>query len=433
MAGFCVTISLMSHTESGQSLRDRGLIAQVAGGSLDDVLSQPRNLYVGVEPSADSIHVGNLVPIILAKHLANLGHKPFLLVGGATGLIGDPKESSERPLLDKETVAKNVAAIKSQISDILKVGEVTVFDNAEWLGKVGIIDFLRDIGKHFSVNQLIKRDIIKRRLDSDDDGISYTEFSYSLLQAYDFMHLNASHGIDLQLGGSDQWANMISGVDLIRRRNDKASFALTTPIIVDKSTGKKFGKSEGNAVWLNPAKTSPFNFYQFWINVIDENVEDYLKVFTFLPLAEIADIVAKHNEKPQDRLAQKTLAREMTTFVHGAEIAATLERISVLLYSEDSNVSFTAADWEIIGKEVPSVSVSEIMQATAHAEGAPIADVLVAAGLATSKTEARRLLEGGSVSINGEVLPVGYVLAKGDSKTTYALLKKGKKIAGILP
>lgn len=417
------------HKESGQSLRDRGLIAQVAGGSLDDVLSQPRNLYVGVEPSADSIHVGNLVPIILAKHLANLGHKPFLLVGGATGLIGDPKESSERPLLDKETVKNNVLAIKNQISDILKVGDVEVFDNADWLGKVGIIDFLRDIGKHFSVNQLIKRDIIKRRLDSDDDGISYTEFSYSLLQAYDFMHLNAERGIDLQLGGSDQWANMISGVDLIRRRNDKAAFALTTPIIVDKSTGKKFGKSEGNAVWLNPAKTSPFNFYQFWINVIDENVEDYLKVFTFLPLEEIAKIVAQHNEKPQERIAQKTLAREMTTFVHGEETAKTMERISKLLYGDDTG-ALTADDWEIIGKEVPSVSVSQI---AGDAEGAPIADVLVAAGLASSKTEARRLLEGGSVSINGEVLPVGYVLAKGDSKTTYALLKKGKKVAGILP
>jgi tyrosyl-tRNA synthetase len=424
----------MSHTESGQSLRDRGLIAQVAGGSLDDVLSQPRHLYVGVEPSADSIHIGNLVPIILAKHLLEMGHKVSLLVGGATGLIGDPKETSERPLLDKETVAKNVAAIKSQISNLLKPkeGTIEVFDNAEWLSTVGVIDFLRDIGKHFSVNQLIKRDIIKRRLDSDDDGISYTEFSYSLLQAYDFMHLNAIRGIDLQLGGSDQWANMISGVDLIRRRNDKAAFALTTPIIVDKSTGKKFGKSEGNAVWLNPEKTSPFNFYQFWINVIDENVEDYLKVFTFLPLAEIADIVAKHNEKPQDRIAQKTLAREMTTFVHGADTAATIERISTLLYADDSSVAFTAADWEIIGKEVPSVSVSEVASA-ANAEGAPIADVLVAAGLATSKTEARRLLEGGSVSVNGETLPVGYVFTKGDSKTTYALLKKGKKIAGILP
>ena len=422
------------HKESGQDLRDRGLIAQVAGGSLDDVLSQPRHLYVGVEPSADSIHIGNLVPIILAKHLLEMGHKVSLLVGGATGLIGDPKETSERPLLDKETVAKNVAAIKSQISNLLKPkeGTIEVFDNAEWLSTVGVIDFLRDIGKHFSVNQLIKRDIIKRRLDSDDDGISYTEFSYSLLQAYDFMHLNAIRGIDLQLGGSDQWANMISGVDLIRRRNDKAAFALTTPIIVDKSTGKKFGKSEGNAVWLNPEKTSPFNFYQFWINVIDENVEDYLKVFTFLPLAEIADIVAKHNEKPQDRIAQKTLAREMTTFVHGADTAATIERISTLLYADDSSVAFTAADWEIIGKEVPSVSVSEVASA-ANAEGAPIADVLVAAGLATSKTEARRLLEGGSVSVNGETLPVGYVFTKGDSKTTYALLKKGKKIAGILP
>jgi tyrosyl-tRNA synthetase len=422
------------HTESGQSLRDRGLIAQVAGGSLDDVLSQPRHLYVGVEPSADSIHIGNLVPIILAKHLLEMGHKVSLLVGGATGLIGDPKESSERPLLGKETVAKNVEAIRLQISDILKPkqGKIEVFDNAEWLSKVGVIDFLRDIGKHFSVNQLIKRDIIKRRLDSDDDGISYTEFSYSLLQAYDFMHLNALHGIDLQLGGSDQWANMISGVDLIRRRNDKQSFALTTPIIVDKSTGKKFGKSEGNAVWLNPAKTSPFNFYQFWINVIDENAEDYLKVFTFLPLAEIADIVAKHNEQPQDRLAQKTLAREMTTFVHGVDAAATIERISTLLYADDSSAVFTATDWEIIGKEVPSVSVSEVASA-ANAEGAPIADVLVAAGLATSKTEARRLLEGGSVSVNGETLPVGYVFTKGDPKTTYALLKKGKKIAGILP
>lgn len=432
MARFCAIISHMSHTESGQSLRDRGLIAQVAGGSLDDVLSQPRHLYVGVEPSADSIHIGNLVPIILAKHLLEMGHNVSLLVGGATGLIGDPKESSERPLLDKETVAKNVEAIRLQISDILKPkqGKIEVFDNAEWLSKVGVIDFLRDIGKHFSVNQLIKRDIIKRRLDSDDDGISYTEFSYSLLQAYDFMHLNATHGIDLQLGGSDQWANMISGVDLIRRRNDKQSFALTTPIIVDKSTGKKFGKSEGNAVWLNPAKTSPFNFYQFWINVIDENVEDYLKVFTFSSLEHIADTIKRHNDAPQLRYAQRHLAFEMTKFVHGEETAKTMQDISAQLYDDNSSMQLTREHWEIIAKEIPSVSVAQIAGDT---EAAPIESILVATELAASKTEARRLLEGGAVSLNGQALFVGFRIVKGDTQNTYALLKKGKKIAAILP
>lgn len=432
----------MSHTESGQSLRDRGLIAQVAGGSLDDVLSQPRHLYVGVEPSADSIHIGNLVPIILAKHLLEMGHKVSLLVGGATGLIGDPKESSERPLLDKETVAKNVEAIKSQISNLLKPesGSIEVFDNAEWLSKVGVIDFLRDIGKHFSVNQLIKRDIIKRRLDSDDDGISYTEFSYSLLQAYDFMHLNTIRGIDLQLGGSDQWANLISGVDLIRRRNDKQSFALTTPIIVDKSTGKKFGKSEGNAVWLNPAKTSPFNFYQFWINVIDENVEDYLKVFTFLPLAEIADIVAKHNEKPQDRLAQKTLAREMTTFVHGKICAIQMEKVSQTLYGK-SVKNFDNDTVELIKnfllnlefnneKIIQTVSLKNLFSEKKEVQ---MADILVAADLANSKTEARRLLEDRSVYINDQVVDNSFINEKNFNILEYTLIKKGKKVAGILP
>ncbi len=407
-------------------LKDRGLVTHEGGGTLEEILSTPRKVYLGVDPSADSLHVGNLVPIILVKHLYDMGHEPFLLVGGATGMIGDPRESGERPLLDTVALKNNTLAIKKQLATILGKDKLKVFDNSDWLSKLNLIEFLRDVGKHFSVNQLIKRDIIKRRLETDEDSISYTEFSYSLLQGYDYLHLNKKHGINLQVGGSDQWANIISGVDLIRRKTAQAAYALTTPIVVDKVTGKKFGKSEGNAVWLDPKKTSPFTFYQFWVNVGDENVEDYLKIFTFISLDKIQGVLTKHAAAPQERLAQKTLAREVTTFIHGAETTKSVEKVTDILYGTGKVPALSDADKKLILKEVPSQKLTKKQLK----DGVSIVDALVLLTLAQSKTEARQLISGGAVRINGEVVEsVDMSITEKSFKQGLALIKRGKKFA----
>lgn len=417
----------MNGKELANELKERGLIAQEGGGTLDDILKKKRKIYLGIDPTADSIHVGNLVPIILMKHLFNNGHEPFLLVGGGTGLIGDPKDTEERPFSDLETVAENSRRIKKQLAGILDKDDLVVFNNADWLTKVKMIDFLRDIGKHFTVNQLIKRDIIKRRLETEENGISFTEFSYSLLQAYDYMNLNEKHGIDLQVGGSDQWANIISGVDLIRRKKSKTVYALTVPIITDKATGRKFGKSEGNAVWLSPEKTSPFAFYQFWINVSDENVGDYLKVFSFLLLSEIADLMKRHKNEPHKREAQKTLAKSVTSFVHGSTVANSVEKVSSIMYGGDivDVLPLSKQDKELILSEVPSLYLSK----SDLKKNVSIVDVLVGLELVNSKTEARRVLESGSVAVNGEVVGKDFLIEEKYFQEGMAFIKKGKKIA----
>ncbi len=409
-----------------EELKERGLITLEGGGSLDEILQQSRKVYLGIDPSADSLHVGNLVPIILLKHLFDLGHEPFLLVGGATGMVGDPRESGERPQPEAETLKKNTLAIKKQLSTILKKDRLKVFDNAQWLARINLIEFLRDFGKHFSVNQLIKRDIIKRRLEREEDSISYTEFSYSLLQAYDFFHLFKKQGINLQVGGSDQWANIISGVDLIRRKTGQSAYALTTPIVIDKVTGKKFGKSEGNAVWLDPRKTSPFAFYQFWINVSDENIEEYLKIFSFLSLKKIADILEKHKQAPQDRIAQKMLAKEITAFVHGPEAVASVEKVSTILYGSGKVSTLSANERKLILQEVSHKKLSRSLLR----KRISIVDALVMLNLVQSKTEARQLIKSGGVRINGSLVESGEAtLGEGDVREGLIFVRKGKKFA----
>jgi tyrosyl-tRNA synthetase len=419
----------MNGKELAKELKERGLIAQEGGGTVEEILKKKRKIYLGIDPTADSIHVGNLVPIILMKHLFNHGHEPFLLVGGGTGLIGDPKDTEERPFSDLETVALNTRKIKKQLAGILDKEDLVVFNNADWLTKVKMIDFLRDIGKHFTVNQLVKRDIIKRRLETEENSISFTEFSYSLLQAYDYMNLNEKYGIDLQVGGSDQWANIISGVDLIRRKKSKTVYALTVPIITDKTTGKKFGKSEGNAVWMNPEKTSPFTFYQFWINVSDENVGDYLKIFTFLSLSEIATLMKKHKKEPHRREAQRTLAKSVTSFVHGSAVADSVEKISSIIYGGDIGKAFPLSreDKKLILNEVPSLYLSK----GDLKKGISVTDVLVGIDLVSSKAEAKRVLESGGVAINGESVKENLLIEERHFQEGLAFVKKGKKI-GVL-
>ena len=419
----------MSDKELIKELRERGLVAQEGGGTLEEILSEKRTIYLGVDPTADSIHMGNIVPVILIKHMFDHGHEPYLLVGGATGLIGDPKDTEERPFSDPELVAENTKKIKKQLLRVLDKDDLVVFDNSEWLGKVRVLDFLRDIGKHFTVNQLIKRDIIKRRLETEENSISYTEFSYSLLQAYDYMYLNEKHGVDLQVGGSDQWPNIISGVDLIRRKSGKTVYALTTPIVTDRVTGRKFGKSEGNAIWIDPKKTSPFAFYQFWINVSDDNVENYLKIFSFLPLSQIDVIVKKHKQAPHEREAQRVLAREVTKFIHGEKAAVSAERVSGILYGGNTkDISpLSAGDKELILKEAPVL----YMDSEDLKEGISVAEVLVKTGLATSKGEARRTLEGGGVTVNGEGVSKDMVVDNSHLQGDLVFVKRGKTVAVI--
>jgi tyrosyl-tRNA synthetase len=350
-------------------------------------------------------------------------------VGGATGLIGDPKEGGERLLQDKKTIAHNTRCIKKQLTRLLGDRSIPVFDNATWLTKLTLLDFLRDIGKHFSINQLIKRDIIKRRLEHEEDSISFAEFSYSLLQGYDYLHLYEKHGIDLQIGGSDQWANIISGVDLIRRKKQASAYALTTPIVVDGVTGKKFGKSEGNAIWLDPVKTTPYAFYQFWISVADENVHEYLKIFTFLALEEIDALMLEHSERPHERKAQRALARHVTAFVHGVNTAHAVEKVSSMLFGTGplKNLTLSPAERALVLKEIPHTTVtrSELVQ------GISLLDALVAIGLAQSKADARRVADSGGVSVNGDIVQAEYVLHDRDLSKGMLFIRRGKKIGAM--
>lgn len=413
----------MAITNIAADLKARGLIQDEGGGQAEEFLASKRTVYLGMDPTAESLQVGNLVPIMLMKHLAQAGHEVVFLVGGGTGMIGDPRASGERVLLDAKTIAKNKKAVHAQLTTIL--GRKTkIFDNYAWLSRVSLIEFLRDTAKHFTVNQLIKREIIKKRLETEDDSISYTEFTYSLLQGYDFWYLFKNYKVDLQVGGSDQWANIISGVDLVRRREQGSAYALTTPIIEDKKTGKKFGKSEGNAVWLDPSKTSSYAFYQFWLNVSDEGLEQYLKVFTMLSLSDIEALLGAHRVRPEARLAHKKLAYEVTAMIHGAKAAASAERISEILFAGATLAFLGKEDVVMLKKEAPSTKVSV---------GMSVIDALVASGLAASKGEARRLIEQNGVSLNdAPVLDVARTIQKGDTQNGLGVLRRGKKVAILI-
>lgn len=409
-----------------EELKVRGLVEH-SSAPVEDILKEKRTVYLGVDPSADSMHAGNLLVVLMMKRLADAGHRIVLLVGGGTGMIGDPRESGERVLADTKVVEKNKRALKAQMQRILGT-RITLVDNADWLLKVKLVDFLRDIGKHFTVNELIKRDIIKRRLETPDESISYTEFAYSLLQGYDYLILNKEKGVDLQIGASDQWTNILSGVELVRRKAGKEAFALTTPLVTD-ANGKKFGKSEGNAIWLDATKTSPFSFYQFWLNQPDEMVEKYLKMFTFLPLSEIESLMSTHQENPGVRKAQEALAREVTGIVHGKDVAENAAQASSVLFGKESLGTLGPGARSALLKEVQSLPVlrKDLVR------GLPVLDVLALSALAGSKSEARRLIEGKGVSLNGQiVMDVAHHLSESDFSNGLALLKKGRRDTAVL-
>jgi tyrosyl-tRNA synthetase len=366
-------------------LSERGYAYQFSSATLEELTDGPkRTVYLGIDPSADSLHVGNLQAMLVLRRFLEDGHKVILLIGGGTGMIGDPSgKNEERNLLDDETIERNAKAIEKQAKQLFAGLDFELVNNAQWLRTLNYIEFLRDIGKHFSVNAMLQRDSVKDRLQNQEQGISYTEFSYMLLQAYDFLHLFEEKGCDVQIGASDQWGNIVSGTDLIRRKTGKTAYAFTSPLLINKATGKKFGKSEDGAVWLDAAKTSPFKLYQFFLNVEDDAAEELLLRLT---LCTKEDIAAALSEPTHTRTAQKLLARAVVELVHGKAAADEAILQTELLFKRD----FSKHEKEKLA-----------LQVAAHT---PLVDVLVERGYATSKSAARRLIEAKGVKLNGSVL-----------------------------
>lgn len=408
-----------------EELKTRELIEHFSA-PVEHILSAPRTVYLGIDPTSDSLQIGNLAVVLLMKRLGDAGNNLIFLVGGATGQIGDPKEKGERVMLDDEIVAANTHALKAQLKKLLGNVSFNMVDNADWLTEIKLLPFLRDIGKHFTVNDLIKRDIIRKRLDTPDESISYTEFSYSLLQGFDYLTLHEKYGADLQVGGSDQWTNILSGVDLIHKRLGKQVYAIGMPLVTD-STGKKFGKSEGNAIWLDPKKTSPFQFYQFWINLPDARIENYLKVYTFLPVIEIDALMELHRRNPGERQAQETLARVVTEIVHGPAATAQAAAATDALFGDTPFSKLSREALAVALAEAPSVTLSK----KDIESGYPLAEALVTGGLASSKSDARRIIEGKGITLSGQTIenPDQKIFA-GDLSHDYALVRKGKR--GVL-
>ena len=397
-------------------LKERELLFDVTDEKIGDVLENEHlTFYLGTDPTGSSLHVGHLVTFLVAERLKRKGHNPIILVGGATGLIGDPKEQGERKMLSQETVDKNLECLRKQIKTVFDFDKIV--NNYDWVSKINVIEFLRDYGKNFNVNNMINKETVKARLDS---GISYTEFSYQILQSLDWLHLLTEYNCQMQIGGQDQWGNITAGTDLIRKKlgTEKEVYGLTIPLIL-KSDGTKFGKSEGGkSVWLDPNMTSPYEFYQFWINIPDEEVEKRLKQFTFLSLEDIKEVIAKWNLNREERYAQKVLAKEVTTFVHGA--AKTEEAINV------SNALFSGDFSHLTASEI-EMGFSDLE--TVNALDKPLIELVIEAKLASSKREAREFISNGAITINGnKVNDINHILTKEEAiEGKYILLRRGKK------
>ncbi|WP_417761430.1 tyrosine--tRNA ligase [Shewanella sp.] len=404
-----------------QELQTRGLIAQAS--DLDQIqqqLSLPQTVYCGFDPTAGSLHIGHLVPLIMLKRFQDAGHQALALIGGATGMIGDPSfKAVERSLNPEKTVADWVKGLTTQIEQLLAPHlskPMTIVNNADWMRNINVIDFFRDVGKHFSVNSMISRESVKQRLQRPEQGISFTEFSYSLLQSYDFSVLNRNHGCSLQIGGNDQWGNIVSGIDLTRRHNGEQVFGLTLPLIT-KSDGTKFGKTEGGAVWLDPEKTSPYMFYQFWLSTEDTDVYNLLRYYTFLSCDEIDNIELQDKTRDGKPEAQRILAQNMTRFVHGESGLISAERITQAL--------FTGSVENLNHNEIRQLELDGIPSIESTQQD--IVELLVESGLAKSKRVARELIESNAISINGEKITpdnsqVGFPLFD-----QYWLIQRGKK------
>lgn len=396
-----------------EDLKWRGLIKDVSSPDLEKKLNEGGlTFYIGTDPTADSLHVGHLSSFLISKRLKDSGHNPILLVGGGTGLIGDPRPTTERPMISKETVDKNFESLKSQVE---KIFGFKVVNNYDWLGKINTLDFLRDYGKYFNINYMLDKDIIRRRL---DEGITYTEFSYMILQATDFKFLHENYGVNMQCAGSDQWGNITAGIDLIRKTTGDEVYGFTMPLVTD-SQGRKFGKSEGNALWLDKDKTSSYQLYQFFVNVEDCKVIDYLKIYTFLSKEEIEDLEKKNNEHPELREAHKALAREIITFLHGKEEYEKAVNLADHLF----NNKFSDLSKKDIEDLFQNADIKEIES------DKNIVDILVDLCAVSSKREAREFLGNGAISINGEkVSDVNLIINKDFFiEGKYLVVKRGKK------
>lgn len=401
----------------------RGLLHQHSEGLGDALDKGPVSVYAGFDPTAPSMHVGNLIPVMGLMHLQRHGHKPFAVVGGGTGLIGDPSgKTVERQLNSLETVEENSLALRGQLEKFLDFSGASAAEmrnNADWLRPLGALEFMRDIGKHFTVNYMMAKESVQQRLDA---GISYTEFSYMLLQAYDFRELFRRDGVTLQVGGSDQWGNITAGLELIRRTDGAEAHALTFPLVTS-SSGAKFGKTESGNIWLDPDRTSPYRFYQFWINVEDRDAAKYLRFFTLLSRREIEALEAEIAERPQERAAQQALAREVTSRVHGADAARIAAEVSRLLFGRGEPGSLSIAALEALSREVPFVEVDRLENAI---------EALVVLGLAASKGAARRLVEQGGASINARRVASATEPAGDPLEGGYYLVRKGARDYGLI-
>ncbi len=407
-----------------EELKWRGFVNQTTLENLTLLDARKWTFYHGYDASADSLTIGNLAALMLDKCFIRHGHKAFILAGGATSLIGDPGgKDSERSMQPEEVIHANVAKVRHQMEKLLGKS-VTFVNNLDWYRNMNVLDFMRDIGKHFSMTPLVQRDYIAKRMGENGSGISYTEFSYTLLQGYDFLHLHQKHGVNLQLAGSDQWGNSISGVDLVRKVTGKETHIFTLPLVVDKTTGKKFGKSEAGAIWLDPNKTSVYQFYQFWLNTDDNGVIDYLKIFTELDKAAIVKIIDEFEKDKAGRLAQKTLAYEVTRLVHGKERADSAKRVTEILFGGGDYKRLTKQDMEILSSEFKPVLAGSDW---------PLVATVVEAGLASSLTEAKRFKESGGIYINGnQVVEDKTQLSKIDLIHGYVILRRGKNSMALI-
>ncbi len=408
-----------------EELAWRGFVNQTTYKDVTVLDGDPISFYWGVDPSADSMTIGNLAAAMMARVFMKHNHKALLLVGGATGMIGDPDgKAEERDLLTVEQITKNKTAISAQYDQVFSGMPFRVVDNYDWFKGLGYLEFLRAVGKHVPMSQMLGREFVQSRLTEEGGGISYAEFSYSLIQGYDFLHLYKEHEVTLQLCGADQWGNSIAGVDLIRRIAGGEAHVWSTPLIINRATGKKFGKTEDGAIWLDEKRTSVYKFYQFWINADDEGVEDYLKVYTDIDKPTIEDIVDAHNEARSNRLAQKHLAYETTKIVHGSERADSVKRISEVLFGDEDYKTLAKEDFLQLKDELVTIAVEK---------GVKLIDVLVNTNLANSNGEARRFLESNAIYINGYQIPLEKtMLDETDAIEGFVVLRRGKNANALV-
>jgi len=421
-----------------EELRWRGLLSDLIPETEEFLLKNKTTGYIGFDPTADSLHIGSLVPIILLKHFQLCGHKPIALVGGATGMVGDPSgKSSERNLLDEETLTKNIEGVKEQLSrylDFNTKGEnaAELVNNYDWMKEITLIDFVRDIGKHLTVNYMMAKDSVKKRLESENgEGMSFTEFTYQLFQGYDFLHLYQNMNCKLQMGGSDQWGNITTGTELIRRKVQGKAYAITCPLIT-KADGSKFGKTAEGNIWLDAGRTSPYKFYQYWLNTSDEDAESYIKIFTFLDKESIDKLISEHKETPHLRLLQKKIGEEVTIMTHGIEAYENALKASAILFGNSTATDLRNLNEQTFLEVFEGVPQAEI-KADKITNGLDIVAAFSETGFLKSNSEVRRALSENSISVNKEKVTEGYQISETDLiAEKYVLLQRGKKSYFIL-